>query len=347
MTVAITRLAMSAAELRSLAAQTQDAKAARRMLAIGLVLEGWSREAAAEVCAMDRQTLRDWVHRYNELGPEGLFALPRRNGPLPRLTAEQQAKVVEWVEQGPNLERDGVVRWRCVDLQRRIGQAFAVQLHERTVGKLLRKLSFRRVSVRPQHPQSKPEEQAVFSAALPPEAAGKPVEIWFTDEARVGQQGTLTRVWAKRGSRPRARRDRRFEWAYLFGAICPERGTGAAIIMPEVNVAAMNEHLGEISRRVSVGAIALLVLDGAGWHSSPRVKVPANIVLLPLPPYAPELNPMENVWEFMRGNFLSHCVWDGYDAILEACCDAWNKLMQMTERIASLTRRTWAKPVAG
>ena len=184
-----------------------------------------------------------------------------------------------------------------------------------------------------------------MTAALPPEAAGKPVEIWFTDEARVGQQGTLTRVWAKRGSPPRARRDRRFEWAYLFGAICPERGTGAAIIMPEVNVAAMNEHLGEISRRVSVGAIALLVLDGAGWH--PRVKVPANIVLLPLPPYAPELNPMENVWEFMRGNFLSHCVWDGYDAILEACCDACNKLMQMTERIASLTRRTWAKPVAG
>ena len=116
---------------------------------------------------MDRQTLRDWVHRYNELGPEGLFAVPRRNGPLPRLTAEQQAKVVEWVEQGPNLERDGVVRWRCVDLQRRIAQAFAVQLHERTVGKLLRKLSFRRVSVRPQHPQSKPGEPAVFSAALP------------------------------------------------------------------------------------------------------------------------------------------------------------------------------------
>ena len=70
-------------------------------------------------------------------------------------------------------------------------------------------------------------------------------------------------------------------------------------------------------------------------------------MLLPLPPYAPELNPMENVWEFMRSNFLSHRVWDGYDAIIEACCNAWNKLMQMTERIASLTRRAWAKPVAG
>src|SRR5689334_23988763 len=116
----------------------------------------------------------------------------------------------------------------------------------------------------------------LMTDALPPEAAGKPVEIWFTDEARVGQQGTLTRVWAKRGSRPRAPRDRRYEWAYLFGAICPERRTGAAIIMPEVNLEAMNEHLAEISRRVSVGAIALLVLDGAGWHSSPRRLGPGD-----------------------------------------------------------------------
>ena len=182
-----------------------------------------------------------------------------------------------------------------------------------------------------------------MTAALPPEAAGKPVEVWFTDEARVGQQGTLTRVWAKRGSRPRAPRDRRYEWAYLFGAICPERSIGAAIIMPEVNIEAMNEHLAEISRCVSVGAIALLVLDGAGWHSSPRLGVPDNIVLLPLPPYAPELNPIENIWEFLRGNFLSHRVWDGYEAILDACCDAWNKLMQMPERIASITRRTLGK----
>ena len=186
-----------------------------------------------------------------------------------------------------------------------------------------------------------------MTAALPPEAAGKPVEIWFTDEARVGQQGTLTRVWTKRGSRPRAPRDRRYEWAYLFGAVCPERSAGAAIVMPEVNVEAMNEHLTEISRRVSVGAVALLVLDGAGWHSSPRLNVPENIVLVPLPPYSPELNPVENIWEFLRANLLSHRVWDSYEAIIEACCDAWNKLMQMPERIASLTKRAWAKPVPG
>jgi hypothetical protein len=176
---------------------------------------------------------------------------------------------------------------------------------------------------------------------------GKPIEVWFTDEARIGQQGTITRVWAKRGSRPRALRDRRYEWAYLFGAICPERGTGAAIIMPEVNVEAMNEHLAEISRRVSLGAIAVLVLDGAGWHTSPRLQLPHNIVLLPLPAYAPELNPMENVWEYLRANFLSHQVWGVYDAILDACQGAWNSLMQMPNRIDSITSRPWARYVTG
>jgi transposase len=99
MTIAITRLDLSAADLREAAARTEDAKAARRMLAIGLVLEDWSREAAAEACAMDRQTLRDWVHRYNTLGLAGLSDRPRRNGPRPRLSGEQRAKVAEWVAQ--------------------------------------------------------------------------------------------------------------------------------------------------------------------------------------------------------------------------------------------------------
>jgi transposase len=136
------------------------------MLAVALVLEGCSRDVAAGTCAMDRQTLRDWVHRYNELGVAGLFDRPRRNGPRARLSPEQQSEVAIWVEQGPDLERDGVVRWRCVDLQQRIAQKFAVSLHERTVGKLLRKLSFRRLSARPQHPQSKPEAQALFKVGL-------------------------------------------------------------------------------------------------------------------------------------------------------------------------------------
>jgi len=167
------------------------------------------------------------------------------------------------------------------------------------------------------------------------------VEIWFGDEARVGQQGTLTRIWARRGTRPRAPRDRRFQSAYVFGAVCPERKTGAAVVMPAVGIDAMNEHLAAISYCVSAGAIAVLVLDQAGWHTSPRLTLPDNIVLLPLPPYAPELNPVENIWEYMRQNWFGHQVWRSYKAIVDACCNAWNKLMAMPEQIASLTQRSW------
>src|SRR5215204_1004267 len=211
MAVAITRRDLSAGDLRRAAARTRDAKAARRMLAIALVLEGRSREDAAESCGMDRQTLRDWAHRYNAEGLAGLADLPRRNGPRPRLSPGQEAMVAEWAEQGPDLARDGVVRWRCQDLRHRIGREFGVSMHERTAGKLLAKPRFRRLSVRPRHPETDPAAQAAFKggfaelvkATVAGVAPGTSIEVWFADEARVGQQGTLTRVWAKRGTRPR------------------------------------------------------------------------------------------------------------------------------------------------
>ena len=164
MAVVITRQDLSADALRQAAARSRDANAARRMLALALVLEGQSRTDAATTCGMDRQTLRDWVHRYNA---EGLAGLTNRRAPgrMARLSAEQEAAVERWVEQGPDLERDGVVRWRCRDLQDRIRREFKVSLHERTVGKLLTKLRFRRLSVRPSHPQSDLAAQAAFRGA--------------------------------------------------------------------------------------------------------------------------------------------------------------------------------------
>ena len=182
-----------------------------------------------------------------------------------------------------------------------------------------------------------------MKAATAGVAQGTPIEVWFADEARVGQQGTLTRVWAGRGTRPRAVRDHRYTWAWIFGAVCPERATGAAVVLPQVNVEAMDIHLAEISRLVSDGAHAVLVLDGAGWHTSPRLRVPPNISLLLLPRYAPELNPVENLWQFLRQNLLSHRVWENYEAILDACCHAWNTLMAMPDQLASITRRSWAQ----
>jgi hypothetical protein len=107
----------------------------------------------------------------------------------------------------------------------------------------------------------------------------------------------------------------------------------------------MNLHLAEISRCVAAGAHAVVVLDGAGWHGKAAVSVPANITLLPLPPRSPELNPVENVWEYLRQNYLSLRVWPDYDAIVETCCAAWNALIAMPDRIASITRRQWIIPV--
>lgn len=156
--VAITRLELDAAGLRRAASRSRDADAARRMLALALVMEGCSRTDAARSAGMDRQTLRDWVHRYNAEGLAGLSDR-RSPGPPPRLTAEQQVELAEWVRQGPDLAEHGVVRWRRIDLAREINRRFGVVLAERSVGEVLRRLGFRRLSVRPLHPGHDPEAE--------------------------------------------------------------------------------------------------------------------------------------------------------------------------------------------
>lgn len=166
MSVAVTRLDMSASELRRAAKSLDDATQVRRVLALAMVLEGASRTEAATACGMDRQTLRDWVHRYNGEGIDGL--IDRVGGGRPaRLTSAQEAELKAIVLAGPDLARDGVVRWRRVDLQRVIEERFDVQLHERTVGKILAKLGFKRLSARPQHPASDPAAQAAFKKTSP------------------------------------------------------------------------------------------------------------------------------------------------------------------------------------
>lgn len=166
--VAITRAEHSAADLRRAAARTREAPAARRLLAIALVLEGHSRGEAAQACGMERQTLRDWIHRYNA---EGLAGLSNRSppGPAPRLTPAQKAMVAEWVRRGPDPTRHGgLVRWRRRDLRDEGAVIFGVTLAERTVGDLLRELDFARVSVRPHHPQKDAAAQEAFKKTFPP-----------------------------------------------------------------------------------------------------------------------------------------------------------------------------------
>jgi transposase len=170
----------------------------------------------------------------------------------------------------------------------------------------------------------------------------KPIEIWFQDEARIGQKNKITRRWARRGTRPFAPHDQRTSSAYIFGAICPEEGKGAGLVLPSCNTEAMALHLEEISAVVAPGAHAILVLDQAGWHVSSKLLVPDNITLLPLPPKSPELNPVENIWQFMRDNWLSNRVFRSYEDILDPCCYAWNRLVDRPWTIMSIGTRDWA-----
>jgi transposase len=141
----------SAEELRRLAATTKNANQSRRLLSLAAILDGMSRTEAARIGGMDRQTLRDWVHRFNERGPDGLKDSWSKGQPS-RLSASQQAELAQIVEIGPDRAVHGVTRWRRVDLQRLIAQHFGVAYHERTVGKILHQLGFRHISARPRHP---------------------------------------------------------------------------------------------------------------------------------------------------------------------------------------------------
>ena len=168
------------------------------------------------------------------------------------------------------------------------------------------------------------------------------IEVWFADEARVGQKNKVTRRWAKRGARPSAPKDQRTASAYIFGAICPKDGKGAALVMPRCNTEAMNLHLAEIATQIGAGAHAVLLVDQAGWHVSGRLIVPPNITLIPFPAKCPELNPQENIWQFLRDNWLSNRIFKSFDDIADHCCDAWNRLINQPWRIMSIGLRDWA-----
>jgi hypothetical protein len=176
-------------------------------------------------------------------------------------------------------------------------------------------------------------------AARHPEA--ERVELWFEDEARIGQKGRVTHVWYQKGQRPHGVREHRFASAQLFGAVCPERDTGVALVLPEVSTAAMGLFLAELARALPARTHAVLVLDRAGWHVSADLEVPPDLTLVHLPSYSPELNPVEKVWQHLRDRWLSHRVLAGYAAVLDAACQAWNAVRAEPGRLRSLTSFDW------
>jgi hypothetical protein len=182
------------------------------------------------------------------------------------------------------------------------------------------------------------KEWAARTAALHPH---KQLSVWFQDEARFGQQGTTTRIWADRGQRTQAIRQVEFEWVYLFGAVCPRTGRAHGCLLPYVDTDAMNAYLADFSRNLPPEEHALIVLDRAGWHQSRSLTVPANVTLLNLPPYSPQLNPAELLWWQARDKKLSNRAYQNIPVLEQAVGEAWLWLIQQPDFLRSLCLFPW------
>jgi transposase len=171
----------------------------------------------------------------------------------------------------------------------------------------------------------------------------KDVQIWFQDEARFGQRNTTTRIWAEKGTRPRVVQQQQFEYAYLFGAVCVTTGEAEAIVVPLSNMEAMKEQLRLISQATEVGKHAVVIMDQASWHQSYLADEFDNLTVIHIPPYSPELNPIEQVWSWLRQNEVANRCFENYNDIVDTLCGAWNRFCEDKSRVISLCFRDWLK----
>ncbi|WP_347566609.1 IS630 family transposase [Neochlamydia sp. AcF84] len=170
----------------------------------------------------------------------------------------------------------------------------------------------------------------------------KNIEIWFEDEARLGQQSTSTKVWAKKGTRPKAPRQTEYKNLYVATAVCPRSGQAEGMILPFLNSQGVEILLKQVGQSLPASSHALLILDRASYHTSKTLKVPSNIHLLFLPPYSPELNPVENLWHYLRSHFWSNRIYRGYKELEKVAIASWRKVCLQEKRMKSLCAVSYA-----
>jgi transposase len=317
-------------ELRRLERVEKDADRAKRLRIIILGSEGWTAPAVAMAVGLTRRICQRWVRRYNE---EGLSGLDDRRGREPRLplSSEDQERVRQRLDAGPTAQ-DEVCSLRGKDVQRILAQEFNLLRSLTGVYHLLHRLGYSYLRPRPRHRKADPEKQAAFVREWPDRlhaiAAAQPAKrlrIYFQDEARFGQQGTTTNVWAPKGSRPTAVRQTEYEYLWVLGAVCPETGHAEGLLSPQLNTKIVNEFLAQFAEAIPADEHAVMLWDGAGFHVSRQLRVPDNVTVVQLPAYSPELNPIENLWHYLKSHFWSNRAYDDYDALEEAAVDAWRK----------------------
>jgi transposase len=311
------------AQLRNLARQSEDADQVRRLLALALVYDGGSRSAGARAGGVGLQTFRDWVLRFNAKGPAGLVD-GKAPGQVPRLDRAQRGELAQLVEDGPILGVHGVVRWRLSDLAAWVMEKYRTSISEQTISRYLREMGYRKLSARPRHHAQ--NREAVMVPGRGPDRTEE------QDHPSLGQARQPT----VRTARP-PHCVELLLWRDLPRARGRRRARAAVVQQRHDEPAPRGGLPGSITRRTRRGPAR------SGWlASSPKLNVPANISLLALPPKSPELKPTENVWQYLRDNWLSNRVFTSARDIVDHCCDAWNRLIDQPWTIMSIGLREWA-----
>jgi transposase len=320
----------------------------RRAQSIVLAKQGRTAQEIAHALGCSPKAVKNWVAQYNAGGIEALHERPRSGRP-PRLDPSHYPLLKQRLLEPPRPE-DGVCTLRGLDIRRILEREFGVMMSLQAVYDLLGRLDYSSLMPRPQHEDSIPEVQASFKEivveqvdAIAGEHPGREIRVYFEDEARFGTQGTITRVWAPRGSRPRAVRQNGREWLYVLMAVCVSTGSASALIMPELNTGVLNVFLEQFSRELPGGVHAVLIWDGAGYHTSGDLVVPGNVSLIQLPPYSPELNPVENLWHYLRAHHWSNRPYEGYRGLEKEAVQSMCAVCEDAEMLKRICNAEYVK----
>jgi transposase len=316
--------------LRRLEKKEKDAWRAKRLRIIILAAQGFTAPSIALTLDLSRRDVQLWVERYNRGGLQGLED-QRGGSRRDSLTEEEKASLCQRLDAGAT-PGDGVCTLRGVDVQHILAQEFAVWRRVSSVYALLHRLGYSCLRPRPRHPKSDPAAVAKFIGQLPERlaviAAANPdrqLRVYFEDESRFGQQGTATNVWARRGTRPTSVRQTAYEYLWVLGVVCPETGQAEGLLSPRLNTQVVNVFLEQFSASLPAAEHAVLIWDGAGFHTGNSLRVPQNVTVLQLPAYSPELNPIENLWHYLKSHFWSNRAYADYDELEAAAIDAWHR----------------------
>lgn len=295
-------------ELKRLERSEKNADRSRRLRIMILGTEGWTAPAVAMAVGLSRRICQRWVARYNAEGLAGLDDRRGHESGLP-ISAEDEAILRQRIEAGP-IAKDEVCTLRGKDFQRILANEFGLLRSLPSVYWLLHLLGYSYLRPRPRHRKADPEKVADFVQGWPTRLQAiaavhpdKQLRIYFQDESHFGQQGTTTNVWAEKGSRPTAIRQTEYEYLWVLGAVCPETGHAEGLLSPQLNTKIINLFLELFSKTIPAGEQAVMIWDGAGFHTSKQLVVPDNVTLVQLPAYSPELNPIENLWHYLKSHF--------------------------------------------